>query len=110
MGILEFGQQVCEAWSQKNLAIWKLSHGSLTDTERQQCMDGPLAVMGKETGKGQGEKFTEVLVGRLFFLCHGNSQHPPYQPSGLAANVSQLNCQRSDEGGRVTFVANRDLA
>lgn len=73
MGILEFGRQVWEAWSQKNLAIWKLSHGSLTDTERQQCMDGQLAVMGKETGKGQGEKFAEVPVGTLFFLCHGNS-------------------------------------
>lgn len=73
MGILEFGRQVWEAWSQKNLAIWKLSHGSLTDTERQQCMDGPLAVMGKETGKGQGKKFAEVSVGTLFFLCHGNS-------------------------------------
>lgn len=36
MGILEFGRQVWEAWSQKNLAIWKLSHGSLTDEERQQ--------------------------------------------------------------------------
>lgn len=73
MGILEFGQLVWKTWSQKNLAIWKLSHGSLDDTERQQCMAGTLAVMGKETGKGQGEKFAEVPVGTLFFLCHGNS-------------------------------------
>lgn len=27
LGILEFGRQIWEAWSQKNLAIWKLSHG-----------------------------------------------------------------------------------
>jgi 5-methylcytosine-specific restriction protein B len=33
VGILEFGRQVWEAWSQKNLAIWKLSHGNFTDTE-----------------------------------------------------------------------------
>ncbi|PAT30841.1 hypothetical protein CLI92_14490 [Vandammella animalimorsus] len=72
-GILEFGQQVWEAWSQKNLAIWKLSHGSLTDAERQQCLDTHLGVMGKKTGKEQGKKFAEAPMGSLFFLCHGNS-------------------------------------
>lgn len=30
LGVLEFGKQVWEAWSQKNLAIWKLSHGERT--------------------------------------------------------------------------------
>ena len=37
IGILEFGYQVWEAWSQKNLTIWKLSHGNspnFTDAER----------------------------------------------------------------------------
>ncbi|MFC4276139.1 McrB family protein [Achromobacter aloeverae] len=72
-GILEYGRQVWEAWSKKNLAIWKLSHGSLTDTERRQCLDNYLGVMGKGTGKEQGKKFAEVPVGALFFLCHGNS-------------------------------------
>lgn len=73
LGILEFGQQVWEAWGQKNLPIWKLSHGSLTDTERQQCLDNQFGVMGKETGKDQGKKFAEAPEGTLFFLCHGNS-------------------------------------
>lgn len=76
LGILEFGRQVWEAWSQKNLAIWKLSHGNppnFTDAERQQYLDGHLAVMHRDTGKDQGKKFAEVPVGSLFFLCHGNS-------------------------------------
>jgi len=76
MGILEFGRQVWEAWSQKNLAIWKLSHGNppnFTDAERQQYLDDMWAVMHRETGKDQGKKFAEAPVGALFFLCHGNS-------------------------------------
>ncbi len=76
MGILEFGRQVWEAWSQKNLAIWKLSHGNppnFTDVERQQYLDGQWAVMHCDTGKEQGKKFNEAPVGALFFLCHGNS-------------------------------------
>lgn len=76
LGILEFGQQVWEAWSQKNLAVWKLSHGnppSFTDAERQQYLDGQWAVMHRDTGKEQGKKFAEAPLGALFFLCHGNS-------------------------------------
>ena len=76
VGILEFGRQVWEAWSQKNLAIWKLSHGNppnFTDAERQQYLDGQWAVMHRDTGKEQGKKFAEAPVGALFFLCHGNS-------------------------------------
>lgn len=85
LGILEFGWQVWEAWSQKNLAIWKLSHGNppnFTDAERQQYLDGHLAVMHRDTNapgpgaqqKGkQGKDFSEEPVGALFYLCHGNS-------------------------------------
>ena len=76
VGILEFGRQVWEAWSQKNLAIWKLSHGNppnFTDAERQQYLDGLWAVMHRDTGKEQGKRFAEAPVGTLFFLCHGNS-------------------------------------
>lgn len=76
LGILEFGRQVWEAWSDKNLAMWKLSHGNppnFTDTERQQYLDGQWAVMHRDTGKEQGKKFAEAPVGTLFFLCHGNS-------------------------------------
>lgn len=76
VGILEFGRQVWEAWSKKNLAIWKLSHGNppnFTDAERQQYLDGLWAVMHRDTGKEQGKRFAEAPVGTLFFLCHGNS-------------------------------------
>ena len=76
LGILEFGQQVWEALSQKNLAIWKLSHGNpptFTEAERQQYLGGHWAVMHRDTGKEQGKKFAEAPVGALFFLCHGHS-------------------------------------
>lgn len=76
LGILEFGRQVWEAWSQKNLEVWKLSHGNppnFTDAERQQYLDGEWAVMHRDTGKEQGKKFAEAPLGALFFLCHGNS-------------------------------------
>ena len=76
LGILEFGRQVWEAWSKKNLAIWKLSHGNppnFTDAERQQYLDSQWAVMHRDTGKEQGKKFADAPVGALFFLCHGNS-------------------------------------
>jgi 5-methylcytosine-specific restriction enzyme B len=85
LGILEFGRQVWEAWSQKNLAIWKLSHGNppnFTEAERQQYLDGHWAVMHRDTNapgpgaqqKGkQGKDFSEEPVGALFYLCHGNS-------------------------------------
>lgn len=76
LGILEFGRQVWEAWSDKNLAIWKLSHGNppnFTEAERQQYLEGQWAVMHRDTGKEQGKKFAEAPVGTLFFLCHGNS-------------------------------------
>ena len=74
-GILEFGHQVWEAWSQKNLEIWKLSHGDnpFTDAERQQYLNDKLAVMHRDTGKNQGKKFAEAPRDALFFLCHGNS-------------------------------------
>lgn len=84
VGILEFGRQVWEAWSQKNLAIWKLSHGSppFTEDERQQYLDASCAVMHRDTNapgpgaqqKGkQGKDFVEAPVDALFYLCHGNS-------------------------------------
>lgn len=84
LGILEFGRQVWEAWSRKNLAIWKLSHGDkvFIDGERQQYRSETLAVMDRNTNapgpgaerKGkQGKDFAEAPVGTLFYLCHGNS-------------------------------------
>ncbi|MDP2111465.1 MAG: AAA family ATPase [Thiobacillus sp.] len=94
MGILEFGRQVWEAWSQKNLAIWKLSHGNppnFTDVERQQYLEGQWAVMHRDTGKEQGKKFAEAPVGTLFFLCHGNS------PQRIGQFTSEaMPCEKGD--------------
>ena len=75
LGILEFGRDVWEAWSQKNLAIWKLSHGDqpFTSAERQAFMDDLKVAVHKDTGKEQGKKFAEAPIGTLFYLCHGNS-------------------------------------
>jgi 5-methylcytosine-specific restriction protein B len=85
LSVLEFGRQVWAAWSQKNLAIWKLSHGSppiFTEAERQEYLDGHWAVMHRDTnapGPGtqqrgkQGKDFSEAPVGAMVYLCHGNS-------------------------------------
>lgn len=75
LGVLEFGGQIWKAWSLKNLAIWKLSHGGepFTNAERQQLLDSQLVEVHRDTGKEQGKKFVEAPVGTLFFLCHGNS-------------------------------------
>lgn len=74
IGILEFGHHVWDAWCQKNLAIWKLSHGTedFSTDEWQQYLDAELAVMHGATAKGQGKEFLEVPLGTLFYLCHGN--------------------------------------
>ncbi|EKF9399722.1 AAA family ATPase [Vibrio cholerae] len=94
LGVLEFGRQVWEAWSQKNQDIWKLSHGNppnFTDTERQHYLDEQLAVMHRDTGKEQGKKFAEASVGTLFFLCHGNS------PQRIGQFTSEaLPCSKGD--------------
>lgn len=78
LGILEFGRQVWEAWSQKNLAIWKLSHGlnDFSADERKHYLQADLGVMHGETAKGQGKDFQEAPVGDLFYLCHGNDSLP----------------------------------
>ena len=93
LGILEFGRQIWEAWSLKNLAIWKLSHGdqAFTSAERQQFLDGLLVAVHRDTGKEQGKKFVEAPVGTLFFLCHGNS------PQRIGQFTSEaLPCDKGD--------------
>jgi 5-methylcytosine-specific restriction protein B len=74
LGVLEFGRQIWEAWSQKNMVIWKLSHGlnDFSADERMSYMQAECGVMHSETAKGQGKDFQEALVGDLFYLCHGN--------------------------------------
>ncbi len=75
MGILEFGQQIWAEWSEKNLVVWKLSHGDkeFSEEDRQRYLQESLAVMHSQTGLDQGKKFSEAPVGTLFYLCHGNS-------------------------------------
>ena len=93
LGILEFGQQIWEAWSQNSLAIWKLSHGDqpFTSAERQQLLDDQLVAVHRDTGKEQGKKFAEAPVGTLFFLCHGNS------PQRIGQFTSEaLPCEKDD--------------
>jgi 5-methylcytosine-specific restriction protein B len=74
LGILEFGRQIWEAWSLKNLAIWKLSHGlnDFSVDQRQHYVQTELGVMHGDTAKGQGADFKKIPVGTLFYLCHGN--------------------------------------
>jgi len=78
LGVLEFGWQVWEAWSQKNLPIWKLSHGlnDFSADERKHYLQADLAVMHGQTAKGQGKDFQQASVGDLFYLCHGNDSLP----------------------------------
>lgn len=93
LGVLEFGRQIWVAWSQKNLVIWKLSHGDqpFTSAERQQLLDDLLVAVHRDTGKEQGKKFSEAPVGTLFFLCHGNS------PQRIGQFTSEaLPCDKGD--------------
>lgn len=75
MGILEYGYKVWEDWSQKNLVIWKLSHGGkdFDEAERQKYKEKQLAVIFRDTAFKQGKNFIDAPCGTLFFLCHGNS-------------------------------------
>jgi len=75
VGILEYGRQVWEAWSKKNLVIWKLSHGlkDFSTDEHKHCLQVALGIMHGNTAIGQGKKFQEAPIGSLFYLCHGNS-------------------------------------
>ncbi|WP_114716643.1 McrB family protein [Vibrio cholerae] len=93
MGVLEFSRQVWEAWGQKNLDIWKLSHGDqpFTPSERKAFVDDLKVTVHKDTGKEQGKKFAEAPVGTLFFLCHGNS------PQRIGQFTSEaLPCSKGD--------------
>ncbi|MFZ3387877.1 McrB family protein [Buttiauxella gaviniae] len=74
MGILEFGRQIWEVWSKKNLLIYKLSHGmsDFSLEEWHQYLQSKVGVMYGDTGKGQGKAFQDVKVGTLFYLCYGN--------------------------------------
>lgn len=74
-GILEFGSRVWASWKEKDLSIWKISHGTqaFTDEERAIYAKSHLAVMHESTGKGQGDDFKKVPEGALIYLCHGNS-------------------------------------
>lgn len=78
LGVLEFGRQVWESWSQKNLVIWKLSHGlnDFSAEERKSYLLDEVGAMYKDTAKRQGENFQKASIGDLFYLCHGNETIP----------------------------------
>ena len=92
LGILEYGWQMWEEWSRKNLAIWKMSHGSLSPLEQQQYLGEKVALMYGDSGKEQSKKFTDAPIGSLFFLCHGNS------PQCLGQFTSAAQPSRKDAG------------
>lgn len=74
-GILEFGTEVWENWKEKNLVIWKISHGtqSFTNDEQNGYLSARLAVMHEDTGNEQGKHFKDAPVGSIIYLCHGNA-------------------------------------
>ncbi|WP_288841845.1 McrB family protein [uncultured Deefgea sp.] len=74
-GILEFGSRVWENWKEKNVSIWKISHGNQTfsEEERQEFFSSHLAVMHEDTGNEQGKDFQKAPIGAIIFLCHGNA-------------------------------------
>ena len=75
VGILEFGSQVWASWKEKDLSIWKISHGKqvISDEERAMYAKAQVAVINESTGKGQVEKFKSAPEGAIIYLCHGNS-------------------------------------
>ncbi len=74
-GVLEFGSRIVASWREKDLEIWKISHGgqSFTDEQRATYFAAHLAVMHEDTGNEQGKDFKEAPVGTIIYLCHGNS-------------------------------------
>lgn len=73
MDILKFSQQVWEQWSQKNLPIWKLSHGTkdFSAKDLKQYRESLWACAHESVPKGSD--FRNVPIGTLFYLCHSNS-------------------------------------
>lgn len=74
--LLEFGSRVWGIWLEKSLPVFKLSHGndgSFAKGERELLAQQRLAVLHKETGTEQAEKFGEVPQGTAFYLCYGNA-------------------------------------
>jgi 5-methylcytosine-specific restriction protein B len=79
VGILEFGRQVWEAWSQKNLAIWKLSHGQLVRCGTAAVPGKPIGCDTKDTGKEQGQEVRRCANG------HAVLPLPRQQPAACRA-------------------------
>ena len=73
-GVLQLGFRVWGGWAEKNVRIWKLSHGHNTFSVEQMgaLKKQRLAVAGRELGPGQGTQFVDLPIGTLFYLCHGN--------------------------------------
>jgi 5-methylcytosine-specific restriction protein B len=74
LGVLEFGQKIWGEWSEKNLPIWKMSHGdsSFSNDERDQLLVSKQIAIYGDTAPDQGKNFSLAPVGTMFYLCHGN--------------------------------------
>lgn len=72
---LELGSRIWDAWTEKAIPIWKLSHGPNTFNQKQiqDMLQKRLAVAGRDSGAGKKDDFMTVPVGTVFYLCHGNS-------------------------------------
>lgn len=72
---LELGSRIWDAWAEKAIPVWKLSHGPNTFNQKQlqDMLQKRLAVAGRDSGAGKKDDFMTVPVGTVFYLCHGNS-------------------------------------
>lgn len=94
LGIMEASETIWQEWSAKKLPIWKLSHGTkdFSSAERERFLAECRGVMYGETGIGQGDKFHQIPLGTIFYLCHGNS------PQLLGQFTSEVEASEKGEG------------
>ena len=73
--LLEFGARIWAEWESKALDIWKLSHGgdNFSADELESLRRARLAVLHRDSPRGQGKSFQDAPVGTLFYLCHSNA-------------------------------------
>lgn len=70
-----YSDDIKEIWNYKQ-NVWKISHGKgFTKEERELCLKDKIVTVQKDTGKGQGNDFTDKMkVGDLFYLCYGGRE------------------------------------
>lgn len=70
-----YSDDIKKIWNY-NQNIWKISHGKgFTREVREQCLRDKIVTVNKNTGKGQGNDFTDKMqIGDLFYLCYGGKE------------------------------------